>query len=340
LIHDKTENYMSDLDISVAVGNYDRTQAVLDGRAVIEGCNVRAVALEPEEAFHRAFRYQEFDVTEISMSSHMMTTARGDNAYIAVPAFLSRVFRQSGIYVRTDRGINTPADLKGRKIGVPEYQITANVWIRGILQDEYGVKPGDILWRRGGVEEPGRGERAPITLDSSIDLQQIPDDKTLSGMLEAGELDGIIGARAPSCFLRGAPNVGRLFGDNYIEAEKDYFRRTRIFPIMHMVGIRRSLVEKNPWLPVSVYKAFIKAKALAVKELDEICHLAVSLPWMVHHHNEAKALMGTDYWPYGLEANLHNIETFARYHHEQGLSKRKVAPAELFAPSSLDLSKI
>ncbi|MES2360602.1 MAG: ABC transporter substrate-binding protein [Pseudomonadota bacterium] len=330
---------MKKLEISLSCGNYDRTQAIFDGRAPIEGCEVNAVSLEPEEAFHRAFRYGEFDVTEISMSSHMMTTARGDSQYVAIPAFLSRVFRQSGIYVRTDRGIKTPQDLRGKTIGVPEYQITANVWIRGILNDEYGVKPSDIKWVRGGIEEPGRGERAPIDLDPAISLVQIPDDKTLSDMLEAGEIDGYIGARAPSCFLRGAPNVGRLF-DNYIEAEKDYFRRTRIFPIMHMVGIRRTLVEQHPWLAVSVYKAFLKAKALAVKELDELCHLAVTLPWMVHHHNEAKALMGPDYWPYGLDANRHVIETFSRYHFEQGLSKRKVAPEELFAASALDLSKI
>ncbi|WP_299450322.1 ABC transporter substrate-binding protein [uncultured Pigmentiphaga sp.] len=330
---------MSKLNLSLSVGNYDRTQALFDGRVSIEGCNVRAVPLEPEEAFHRAFRYEEFDVTEISMSSHMMTTARGDNKYIGIPAFLSRVFRHSGIYIRTDRGIKSPEDLRGKTIGVPEYQITANVWIRGILEDEYGVKPTEIHWRRGGIEEPGRGERAPISLDPAIDLQQIPDDKTLSDMLESGEIDAYIGARAPSCFLRGAPNVGRLF-DNYLEVEKDYFRRTRIFPIMHMVGIRKSLVEENPWLPVSVYKAFLEAKRLAVKELNEICHLAVTLPWMVHHHNEAKALMGDDYWPYGLEANRHVIETFARYHHSQGLSVRLVKPEELFAPSSLDLSKI
>jgi 4,5-dihydroxyphthalate decarboxylase len=330
---------MSKLNISMSVGNYDRTQAFFDGRVQIEGCNVHAVSLEPEEAFHRAFRYGEFDITEISMSSHMMTTARGDNQYVAVPAFLSRVFRQSGIYVRTDRGIDSPKDLKGRVIGLPEYQITANVWIRGILEDEYGVKPSDIHWRRGGIEEPGRGERAPISLPDSIDLQQIPDDRTLSGMLESGEIDGYIGARAPSCFLRGAPNVGRLFRD-YVESEQDYFKRTKIFPIMHMVGIRKSLVEQCPWLPVSVYKAFITAKQLAVKELDEICHLAVSLPWMVHHHNEAKRLMGEDYWPYGLDANHHVIDTFSRYHHEQGLSTRRVAPKELFAASALDLSKI
>jgi 4,5-dihydroxyphthalate decarboxylase len=330
---------MSKLKLSMSVGNYDRTQALFDGRVQVEGCEITAVPLEPEEAFHRAFRYGEFDITEISMSSHMMTTARGDNQYVAVPAFLSRVFRQSGVYVRTDRGINRPQDLKGKRIGVPEYQITANVWIRGILEEEFGVKPSDIHWRRGGIEEAGRGERAPILLPDSVDLQQIPDDKTLSGMLEAGELDGYIGARAPSCFLRGAPHVGRLFKD-YIQDEKDYFRRTRIFPIMHMVGIRKTLVEQHPWLAVSVYKAFLKAKALAVHELNEICHLAVSLPWMVHHHNEAKALMGDDYWPYGLDANRHVIDKFAQYHHGQGLSVRHVAAEELFARSSLDLSKI
>ncbi|MEI7784294.1 MAG: ABC transporter substrate-binding protein [Betaproteobacteria bacterium] len=330
---------MSKLKLSMSVGNYDRTQALFDGRVQVEGCDITAVPLEPEEAFHRAFRYGEFDITEISMSSHMMTTARGDNQYVAVPAFLSRVFRQSGIYVRTDRGINRPQDLKGKRIGVPEYQITANVWIRGILEEEFGVKPSDIHWRRGGIEEAGRGERAPISLPDSVDLQQIPDDKTLSGMLEAGELDGCIGARAPSCFLRGAPHVGRLFKD-YIQDEKDYFQRTRIFPIMHMVGIRKTLVEQHPWLAVSVYKAFLKAKALAVHELNEICHLAVTLPWMVHHYNEAKALMGEDFWPYGLDANRHVIEKFAQYHHGQGLSVRLVAPEDLFVRSSLDLSKI
>jgi len=331
---------MRKLKVSLSCGNYDRTQAIFDGRAQIEGCEVMAIPLEPEEVFHRAFKYGEFDITEISMSSHMMTTARGDNEYVAVPAFLSRLFRHSGIYVRTDRGINSPQDLKGKKIGLPEYQITANVWIRGILEDEYGVKPSDIKWRRGGIEEPGRGERAPIDLDPSIDLQQIPDDKSLSGMLESGEIDAYIGARAPSCFARGAANVGRLFS-NYIGAEQDYFRRTKIFPIMHMVGIRKQLVHENPWLPVAVQKAFLKAKLLAVKELDELAASPVTLPWLVHYHDEVKTLMGDDYWPYGLDAvNRKVIETFARYHHEQGLSKRRVGAEELFAASSLDLSKI
>lgn len=330
---------MGKLKLSIAMGNYDRTRALIDGSVRIEGCDSTILPLEPEEVFHRAFRYEEFDVTEISMSSHMMTVERGDSDYIGIPIFLSRVFRQSGIYVRTDR-IKTPADLKGKTIGVPEYQITANVWIRGILKDEYGIDPEDINWVRGGVEEAGRDERSPIELPPAVKLTQVADDKTLSQMLASGEIDGYIGARAPSCFLNGVENVGRLFGDNYIEAEKDYFKRTGIFPIMHMVGIKRKLAEENPWLAVSLYKAFAESKRLAMKELGEICHLVVSLPWMVHHYDEAKKLMGDDIWRYGLEENRHVIETFARYHHEQGLSKRLVKPEELFAPSSLDLSKI
>jgi 4,5-dihydroxyphthalate decarboxylase len=219
---------VKNLELSLAVGNYDRTRAIFDGRAPIEGCDVIAVALEPEEAFHRAFRSQEFDVTEISLSSHTMTTARGDAHYIGIPAFVSRLFRHSGIYIRNDRGIQRPENLKGKTIGLPEYQITANVWIRGILQDEYGIRPEDVRWRNGGEEEPGRSERAPINLPRGVELQPIPSDRTLSEMLEKGELDAVIGARAPSCFLRGAPHVARLFPD-YPAVEEEYFRKTRIF---------------------------------------------------------------------------------------------------------------
>ncbi len=330
---------MAKLQLSLACAGYDRTRALFDGRVQIDGVELVPSAIEPEEAFHRAFKFGEFDLSEISMSSHTMVTSRGENDYVCVPAFRSRVFRQSGIYVRTDRGIERPEDLRGKKIGLPEYQITANVWIRGILQDEYGVKPEQIHWRRGGVEEPGRGERAPIRLPEGIDLQQVPDDRTLSGMLEAGELDGVIGARAPSCFLRGAPNIGRLFRD-YHQTEQDYFKRTGIFPIMHMVGIRKTLVEKHPWLPVNVYKAFLEAKSIAMRDLNEICHLMVTLPWVVHEFNAARALMGEDYWSYGFNENRKVLDTFTRYHQEQGLSARRVAPEELFAASTLDLSKI
>src|SRR5439155_25028624 len=219
-------NPMAKLTISLACCDYDRTRALFDGRVGVEGCDVIATAIEPEEAFHRAFKYREFDVSELSLSSHTLQVARGDNAYVAIPAYVSRLFRHSGIYIRTDRGIQRPQDLKGKTIGLPEYQITANVWIRGILHDEHGVKTTGVHWRTGGIEEPGREERTKLKLPSNIDLKPIPHDRSLSSMLENGELDGMIGARAPSSFLRGAPKVGRLFPD-YRKVEQDYFRRTR-----------------------------------------------------------------------------------------------------------------
>src|ERR1700759_4552520 len=242
------------LELSLSICNYDRTAAIFDGRAPIEGCDIIAVANSPEESFHRAFKFQEFAVTEISMSSSLLSVARNDSHSVAIPAFVSRLFRHSGIYIRTDRGIRTAADLKGKTLGLPEYQMTANVWVRGMLQEEYGVKPADIKWRRGGLEEPGRAERARISLPPNIDLQAVPTDRSIADMLEKGELDGLLSARAPSCYLRGAANVGRLF-PNYPEVEAAYYQKTKLFPIMHAVGIRRSLVEKYPWLAVNIYKA-------------------------------------------------------------------------------------
>jgi 4,5-dihydroxyphthalate decarboxylase len=327
------------LELSLAVCDYDRTRAIFDGRAPIEGCEVTAVALEPEEAFHRAFKFQEFDVTEISMSSYLMTAARGEAHYIAIPAFVSRLFRHSSIYIRTDRGIRAPEDLKGRTVGVPEYQMTANVWVRGMLEEEYGVKPADIKWRRGGLEEAGREERSPMKTPPGVDLDSVPHHRTLSEMLEQGELDAVIGARAPSCFLRGAPNVARLFPD-YPAAEADYYRKTGLFPIMHAIGIRRSLAEKYPWAAVSVYKAFLKAKALCMHELGQIGHLATTLPWPVAAYDHARKVMGEDYWPYGAHENRHALETLARYSFQQGLSVRQMPLAEMFARPTYELSKI
>jgi 4,5-dihydroxyphthalate decarboxylase len=327
------------VQLSLAVCDYDRTRAIFDGRAKIEGCDITAVPLEPEESFHRAFKFQEFDISEISMSSYLMTAARGDAHYFAIPAFVSRLFRHSGIYIRTDRGIEGPQNLKGRKIGLPEYQMTANVWIRGILEDEYGVKPSDIKWRRGGLEEAGRQERAKIKLPDDVDYAAIPEHRTLSDMLAKGEIDALLSARAPSCFLNGAPSVGRMFPD-YPAVEEAYFRKTRIFPIMHAVGIRRSLVERHPWLAVSVYKAFLKAKALCMKELGQIGHLATSLPWSVAEYDRVRKAMGEDFWSYGVPENRHVLERLTSYSFAQGLSARKLSVDEMFVPSTSELSKI
>ena len=333
---------MAKLTVSLAGVDYDRTRALFDGTLEIAGCEVVACAMSPEEAFHRAFRYQEFDITELSLSNYMSQIARGTNGegspYIAIPAFPSRLFRHSSIYIRGDRGIERPEDLKGKLIGVPEYQMTAAVWIRGILHDEYGVKAADIRWRTGGLEQPGRESRIALTLPPEIESQPLPAGETLSAQLDNGELDGVISALAPSCFGHNRA-VRRLFPD-YRAAEEEYYRRSRMFPIMHTVGIRRSLVETHPWLAVNTYVAYLKAKELCYRHLETIGHLFTTLPWPIEQLEQARALMGEDFWSYGVEPNRRELEALSRYAHEQGINPRQVAIDELFALSTLSLAKV
>jgi len=326
------------LIISIAGVDYDRTRAIFDGTIGIEGCETICCAMSPEEAFHRAFRYQEFDVTELSLSNTMNLVAKGACPYVGIPVFPSRLFRHSSIYIRTDRGIDRPQDLRGKVVGVPEYQMTAAVWIRGILQDEYGVRAAEVKWRNGGLEQPGREPRVPLNLPAEIDLQPIPADETLSEHLDSGRIDALMSALAPSCFGRNL-KVQRLFPD-YRAAEEDYFRRTRMFPIMHLVGIRRSLVERHPWLAVNTYVAYLRAKELCYRHMETIGHLFTTLPWPVEEFQRARALMGEDFWSYGVEPNRGELAAVTRYAHEQGINEREVAPEELFAPSTLSLAKV
>ena len=330
---------MADIPITVACGNYDRTVAIRDGRVRIECCSVTYLPLYPEEIFHRAFRFQEFDVTELSFSSYLRTIASGNAAYVGVPAFVSRIFRHSGIYIRTDAGIRKPTDLRGKHVGLPEYQITAVVWMRGMLQHEYAVHPSEIHWRSGGQEQPGRHERTPLKPIPGIDLQPIEDGKTLVGMLKNGELDALFTARAPSSFLSEEPHIARLFPDTRA-AEMAYFKKTGIFPIMHLIGIRKTLVERYPWLPASVYKAFCEAKALAITDLTDVNALMVTLPFLEAEAKETMATMGRDFWRYGVQENEREMEALVQYAYEQGLLERKVGVDELFEPSTYDISKI
>lgn len=322
------------LTISLACGGYDRVRAIQDGRVQIEGCETVFLRSNAEETFARAFRTADYDVCELSFSTHLLTTSRDGSPYIGVPAFVSRAFRHSSIYIRTDRGISRPEDLRGKKIGVPDYQMTALLWVRGMLEDDYGVKPSDIHWRWGGQEQPGRAQRTPLTLPPEIDLQPIPSDATLSEMLIKGELDAIMTAREPSCFARKAPNIDRLFPDTRA-AEEDYFRRTKRFPIMHIIGVRKDLAEKHPWLPANVYKAFAEAKAIAQAELDQIGVLYATSPWLLDDLKRVRAVMGADPWTYGFQANRTEIEDACRYSFSQGLSGRLVAGEELFARNTL-----
>jgi 4,5-dihydroxyphthalate decarboxylase len=330
---------LSKLQLSIGCGNSDRTRAIKDGRVAIEGCDINYITLEPEEVFFRAFRNQEFDITELSFSSYVLSTSKGECPYVAIPAFVSRCFRHSGIYIRDDRGIKEPADLRGKTIGVAEYQMTAIVWMRGMLKEEYGVDPSEIHWRSGGQEEPGRDERTPLKLTNGVDLQPIAEGKTLSKMLADGEIDARFSARAPGCFVSRAPHVTRLFPD-YKAKEKAYFKKTGRFPIMHLIAIRRALVEQHPWLPSSVYKAFEQAKNIALAEVRQMHVPIAALPWIEAEALETIELMGENYWPYGVAENIKDIEAMVNFSYDQGLAQRKLTPHDLFAKGTLEISRI
>jgi 4,5-dihydroxyphthalate decarboxylase len=318
------------LELSLACQNVDRNRALLDGRVTIEGCRLDIVAGRAEEIFQRAFRHQEFDISELSLSTHLLTTGRGDSRYVAIPAFVSRAFRHSSIYIRADRGIHMPEDLRGKRIGVPDYQQTAGVWARGMLADEYGLSRSDIQWRMGGLAQPGRGARMALDLPSEIKVEPIESGRTLSTMLAAGDLDAVISPRAPSS-LHGSNQIRRLFPD-YRKAEEDYYRKTGLFPLMHVIGIRRELAERHPWLPVNVFAAFVKAKAAAVEDLSRIDTPAVTHPWMAEELARVRALMGDDVWPYGIEANRKELAALIRYAQADGLTKASLPLEDLNLP--------
>jgi 4,5-dihydroxyphthalate decarboxylase len=329
---------MGKLSISVATWDYDRVRAIIDGRVPIEGCDVNHLATAPEETFFRALAAREFDITELSLSSYMIALSRGGCGYRAIPVFPSRAFRHSAIYVRADRGITRPQDLRGKVVGVPEYQLTANLWVRGILEDEYGVRPNEISWRRGGMEEPGRREKIVVT-PPGVEIETISDEDTLSQMLADGRIDALIAPRAPSCFVRREPHVSRMFPD-FRNEERAYFLKTRIFPIMHVLAIREELLDTHHWLATSVFKAFVQAKRLCMQELHEVTALKITLPWVVAEAESTRDTMGEDFWPYGLQENRITLGAAVRYAWEQGLTARPLSIEELFVPSTLETSKI
>lgn len=326
---------MSALRLSVAIGDYDRNRPLIDGRATIDGVDPVIMKLSPEEMFFRAMRHEDFDICELSLSSHTLRVSRDDSGYIGVPAFVSRAFRHTSIIVRTESGIRIPADLKGKRVGLPEWQLSANVWTRGLLEDEYGVAPEDIHWVRGGLEKPGRKEKVQIDLPDGIAVEDIGPDQTLSAMLDAGEIDAFIGPRAPLNFTPANTALRWLFDDPTAEAE-GYYRKTGRFPIMHLIAIRKTLATKHPWLPMAVLKGFEASKTMALQQLQDTSATKVTLPFVEEQLRRATSLMGDDFWPYGLEANRETLDYFLGQHHRQGLSKRRVQPEELFHPNALE----
>ena len=327
------------LKLTFACWNYDRTRALADGRVRPDGIELNYLDLPVEETFFRMLRHREFDVAELSLSSYVVSLFRKPQPFIAIPIFPSRVFRHSSIYINAAAGIRTPKDLIGKRVGNPEYQLTALVWIRGILADHYGVPAKSVTYLTGGEEEPGRGEKLKLDLPPDIKVEGIGAKQTLSAMLASGEIDALYSPRMPSSFAKGDGKVKRLF-ENYVDVEKQYFRDTGIFPIMHTVAIRREVYEANRWIAQSLAKALSAAQQETYDDLYQTAALKAMLPWLTAHVEETRREMGNDFWPYGLEKNHKTLATFLRYSYEQGLSKRLLKPEELFASETFESFRI
>lgn len=326
---------MSKLALTFGCWNYDRMRALADGRVTPDGIDLNYLDMPVEETFFRMLRHREFDVAEMSLSSYTVSLFREPRQFVALPVFPSRMFRHSSIYVNAAAGIAAPADLIGKRVGCPEYQMTAPAWIRGILSEHYGVPVDGVTYVTGGEESPGRSEKIKLDLPPSIRVERIGPTQTLARMLAEGEIDALYTARAPSSFRAQDGRVRRLFAD-YGRVEREYFRSTGIFPIMHVVALRRDVYEANRWIAQSLYKALAAAQRYVYEDFHETAALKAMLPWLVEHVEEAEALMGPDFWPYGLERNHATLATFLRYSFEQGLSKRRLTPEELFAPETLE----
>lgn len=320
--------------LKTAFWDYDRTRPLLDGSIAVEGFCLDVEVLRPEETFARAFGSAEFDVCELSFSNAVTAISRGDFAYRLVPVFLSRAFRHSAIFTRRDSGVTEPALLKGMRVGIQEYDMTAAVVVRGFLRD-YGVEPQDILWKVGEAERTKPLEFPLGRPPEGLSIEVLPVGRTLEERLLVGELDAIVSLRVPETFRQGDPRIVRLFPDPAI-AEKAWFAAHKVFPIMHAVGVRDSLAARHPGLTRRVYEAFLAAKAQAVTELEIIQAPKVTLPWPHACLDEARALMGADHWPYGLAANRHVLEKQLDWSRADGLQQRPVYLDALFASDCLD----
>ena len=321
---------MARLPLSLALNQYDHTADLISGRVQVQGVELTCLTLQVEEIFFRTFVYRDFDVSEVSMAKYCSMISQGDNSLVGIPVFPSRVPRHSSIYVRRDGPVRQPADLAGRKVGLPEWAQTAAVYSRGLLAHHYGIDLASIEWIQAGVDQPGRIEKVQLNLPPGVKVTPRP-DKSLNEMLLSGDIDAVFTAHALPSFEQGHPNIRRLFED-FLDVEMRYVKETRIFPIMHTVAIRRELVERHPWLPMNLFKAFEEAKNRSLARAQSITATSYPIPWCYEHARRAKATFGEDFWPYGIDANRTTLNAFLQYAHEQGVCHRRLAPEDLFAP--------
>jgi 4,5-dihydroxyphthalate decarboxylase len=318
---------MSELRLSLACNDYDRTAPLIDGRVKPEGIALNTTVLKPRQLFPRALERQEFDVCELSLGSYASLVARAESPFVAIPVMLSKVFRHSCIYVRP--GIADPQDLKGKRVGTTQYGATAIVTIKGLLKDEYQIVPQDMSWFIGGLSTPTEKPLIPLNLPKGVALQFLTAGETLTQLFAAKKLDALFSITIPPAFLAPRAGIERLFPD-FRAVETAYYRRTGIFPIMHTLAIKRSVYQAHPWIAKSLYRAFVAARDLAIQQLYDSDALVATLPFLIDHVEQSRALFGTDYWAYGLEANRLALDALCRWVFEQGLAPRRVNPEELF----------
>jgi 4,5-dihydroxyphthalate decarboxylase len=325
---------MDKLALRLGCWDYDRTRPLIDGRVKAEGIDLTIELGRPHVTFSRMLEQQAFDVSEMSLASYVSLKGKGACPFVAIPVALSKIFRHSCIFVRPGAGIEKPADLKGKRVGAIRYGSTGTLFMRGMLQDEYGVSAEDMQWFLGRLNTA----TDPINMDpprlpAGLRVESLSGEQTLEGMLERGELDALMSLYIPLGFEAGAPWIARLF-ENYKEVEQESYRRTRIFPIMHTVVIRQDVYDANPWVAPAMYRAFCEARDLAVNGLYDTDALRLALPWLIDHVEETRRVFGKDFWSYGLEANRPTWQAAGRYVAEQGLSPRVVDPGELFAANA------
>jgi len=326
------------LKLTLATWDHDRVMALHDGRVAVPGVTLQSVIQPTSKLFPTAVQEARYDITEMSISSYILQVSRGEGGYIALPAFVSRAFRHSGFFARAGSGIESPADFAGRRVGVPEYQMTAALWMRGILADDYGVGAPDIHWRTGALDAGVRRERLRLDLPEGMRVEPIAAQETLQDLLLAGRIDGLLAPKPPQAFLDGDPRLVRLFPD-FEADERAYHARTGFFPIMHLIGLKKTLAEAHPWLPRALYDGFVQARNLAVTRLREIWlgnANRLSLPWLGAMMERMIAAMGRDYWSYGFNANRAELDAVCRYSVEQYLAPGRVRPQDMFHPSVLD----
>lgn len=306
----------------------DRMEALLDGRVGVVGASLDIICRPPQALFRSVLRDQIYDICEFSLGSHIAAVAAGTPDYVGLPIFLSRAFRHGNVYVRADRGITTPHDLIGRRIGMVDFHQTAAVWVRGILADHYGVERSSIEWITGGLSVPVLEDRAPLDLPPSLSVSRSP--QTLNALLEAGAIDALISPTAPALFVRGDPRVARLWPDHR-NAERAYFHETGIFPIMHLLVLKRQRLDEAPWLPRALYTAFETARQLACADIAQRDYPKIASPWLMADRSQTLARLGADPWTYGTSANRAALDAIVRYAEADGLTKRRLSPEDLFA---------